>query len=302
MPRMVGTHTRLDKGSEEEVVPQVGMVAGDLLEDLSPLLLPPRPDAVKSLGGKVTVLSAGEKDDGGKELRLLQDLDHLYRMKSAQTSGGKGADQLRPQGQNSPAGDEPVPEGDRSLGGGYQMRALRADPSHPGSDLSGIGDGGREQEQLALRRGEDYHLFPGGPPLLIPEVVGLIEDDEGKGFSSLVEGVPQDFGCGHNEGSRGVLPTLPCEEAHALVTKKISEVVVLLIGEGLKGSGIPAPFPPLEKRLNGPFGDPSLSTPRGGRYYHIPPFSEGIQGLLLKGGGDENPFLRFPHAGEELKG
>ncbi len=154
----------------------------------------------------------------------------------------------------------------------------------PGGDLIGVGDSGREANELDVLWAEDDRFFPGGAPLLIRQVVDLIEDDAVDLVQipgGLEEHVAEDLGGHHDDASVPVLGDVAGEETD-LVTVDGPQVAELLVGEGLDRRGVEDAARPLERLVDAELRDDGLAGASGGGDHDRLALEEGADGLALE--------------------
>ncbi len=164
-------------------------------------------------------------------------------------------------------------QGHGPLGMGNEPdRAMGA--ADPGRDLVGVGDGGGEADELDVLRAEDDGLFPGGSPLLIGQVVDLVEDDAVDIVQipgGLEQHVPQDLGRHDDDAGVAVLGHVAGEQSH-LITMELTQVTELLVGQRLDRGRVEDPPGALERLINSEFRHDSFAgTCRSGDHDGIVP-------------------------------
>ena len=98
----------------------------------------------------------------------------------------------------------------------------------PFGKLSGVGDGGGQEDVVDIVRKQDDGLLPDDAALLVSHVVDLVEDDPADlagDLRSSVEHGPQDLGRHDEAGGRRVDGHVPGDEAD--VGKLFVELAVL---------------------------------------------------------------------------
>ena len=199
--------------------------------------------------------------------------------------------------------DEGGPQGHRTDVGVDDHHVGATDLAHPGGEVLGVLDGGREEEAADRGRGEDDRLLPGHPAVGVAEVVGLVEDREPEVDPALatevvVQAVAVDLGGGDEHRCGEVLLAVAGRDPHHLRSQLVAELEELGVGEGLERRGVPGAAPRLELGPDGLDRDPRLPGPGGGSDDHVS-LPGAIEGLELERVGLEGPGLGDPHPLEE---
>jgi len=92
-----------------------------------------------------------------------------------------------------------------------------ADPLEPIADLPRIPNGRREKKDLHSRRQVDQDLLPNHSPVLIPQVVGFVQDHQVHfevfpSMHGVVELIAQDFRGAHNDLGMEVFLSVPRQD------------------------------------------------------------------------------------------
>ena len=289
---VVGGHPVLDGRRSLAMVRQVDAGGGQCPE------APPAPrDLIRRVfnfgaqpQGMVAVGPGFEKKDGGQQVMGGQNPDDLPEGRQpprrgqqgrpalggvfvdlaveACAAGGGAIAQQRHQG--SRGVQKQGRQGHGALLGLHHGARPGTDGFEPGGDSAGIADGGGKQQQRNARRQVDHHLFPDHPAVGLAHEMGLVQDHEiGVQVDALVhrivELVAQDLGGSRDQGRLGVFLAVSGEDTDGGRSEDRAELEVLGVGECLEGRGVPGPAPGLEDPGDGPFGDPGLAGPGGGR-------------------------------------
>jgi|GEM_PF-6270205 len=181
---------------------------------------------------------------------------------------------------------------------------LVAQALEPGGDLASVFDRGREKQEVHPGRQVDHDLLPDHAPLLVAQIVGLIEDNQIEGqvaplVHGVVELIAEDLRRPHDNGGIRVFLCVAREDAHVDVFEQVAELDPLGVGEGLQGRGVPASFPLPEHLVDGLLGDPGLpGTGRGHDEAVRAP--DGLEGLDLEGVRPERGFFGPADPGEHF--
>jgi hypothetical protein len=174
------------------------------------------------------------------------------------------------------------------LDGAALLDDRRRRPPHgldPVGQVLGVGHRGRQAHEAHVGRRVDDHLLPHRPPVLVPQVVDLVEYDEAQpveGGRPGVDHVPEHLG-GHDHG-RGLAGdgVVPREQAHPVRAVPAGEVAELLVGQGLERRRVERLAPLGQGLRHGVLGDDGLARARGCRHQHVPSLVQGVEGLDLK--------------------
>ena len=167
----------------------------------------------------------------------------------------------------------------------------------PVSQVVSIADGGREANQLNMRRGTNYGLFPDRPATNIAQVVQLIKDNKAhtserrwgrvlkvrKALSAFFEKhIAVHFGRHNNDRGTAMFNNITCHQADSINTVHVAQVTIFLIGECFEGCSINDTLIALLCKPDGKLRNERFSCSCRCCYYDRLPLREFSNGLYLK--------------------
>ena len=171
----------------------------------------------------------------------------------------------------------------------HDQRGRAVDLLNPVGELAGIGDGGRQGDQLHRRRTVNDRFLPDRAPLGVIHVVTLIQDDGfhvGQGIVLLiclgVQHVAEDLrGHDHDRGLT-VDAEVTGHQPDTILTELLTEIAQFLVGEGLERRCVKHLLAMGQGPDDGVLTDQGFSRPCGGTHDHGVTLVQGIDGLQLK--------------------
>ena len=190
------------------------------------------------------------------------------------------------------------------FGGGDHLAGLPAQPGQPGGDLSGVADGGGQEQQIDPDGQVDHDLFPDYPPVAVSQVMGLVEDHQLAvqvlaPVHGVVELIAEDLRGAHDDRRVGIVLQVAGEDTHPVGAEELAEFRPFGVAQGLEGRGIPAPSSPLGDNADRLLGDPGLAGAGGGGNDAVPR-PDRLQGVKLKGVGLKGSRSGAADAGEDV--
>jgi len=272
-------------------------------------------DGVAGLQGAVAFRPGLEKEDRWQELKGPQDFDDLAEAGKGfvtlfrtilrlQEDGDLPVETfLFQEGEEPSRGmEEEGEEGNGAAGFRDDPADLPAEAGQPGGDLSGVADGGRQEQQVDPDGKVDHDLLPDHPPVAVAQVMGLVEDHQFAvqvfpAVHGVVELVAEDLRGPHDDRGVGVVLQIAGEDADPVGAEDLAEFRPFGITQGLEGRGVPAAAAAAGDDPDGLFGDPGLPRPGGGGDDAVP-LPDRRQGLELEGIRLEGPGVGPADPGE----
>lgn len=172
----------------------------------------------------------------------------------------------------------------------------------PGGNFLTIPNRCGQEKQVHTYGQVDHDLFPDHPPVPIPQIMGLIQNDQVTAqvfplLHHIVKLIAKDFRRPDDNGGIRIFLCIPREDSHMLRAELLAEFHPFGIAQRLQRRGIPASSPRSEDGQNGLLRDPGFSG-TGGRHDQAVGFLDCIQGLKLKFVRDKLPVRRFADPGK----
>ena len=154
----------------------------------------------------------------------------------------------------------------------FHQDRLAMDTPDPAGNLGSVRNGGREANQLDVRRTIQDCLFPSRAPVRVGKEVDLVKDHHG-GVAERLRApqhhVAEDFGGHHKDVTRGILGDIAGQQANGIPVRR-PPVVELLVRKRLDWRRVDRPHALASRKFNAELGNHRLARARRRSNQHRP--------------------------------